>query len=462
MSQDSGAPPAQDRPLSFSSDELLKHLDAFTKRFETSQTELASSIRNEMTAAVAPIQVSQREIIDELETTRNKVSEIALENADTKTKVEILQQQMLSMEQRLSNPNGSAPPQDSIYPALPPPTYAHPPLISHAPNIPLAGSTDHYNRVSHPELQSAPTGATAASPSAAVLVLRDAKRILGFSPIKRDDIDYLKVQNGVEDDAQAMHASILEFLTCEMKVPKSITDNLVIRRVFPPAKPSPSGWSTLYAEFQDIASAELIQQYVSNLLPGKTVSIYVPRSLHPRYSAIENMAFEYRNGEIKHKTKIRYGTNDFVLVVKPKNTNCPWSYVPLNTLPPLELSRFDGNSPSSPPPGRSRLSSKRGRSPSPESVCSKPTQKARTDESASPVTADNQTLKLSEEAPSAASSSALSRTPPKSAPPVPSSCKDPGLFQPSACASPKVSQNQDFTFSLLKSNIPMMKASLNQ
>ena len=122
MSEDSRAPPAQDRPLSFSSDELLRHLDAFTKRFETSQTELATSIRNEVTAAVAPLQTSQREIIDELETTRNKVSEIALDNADTKSKVEILQQQMLSMEQRLSNSNGPAPPKDSIGPPLPPRT----------------------------------------------------------------------------------------------------------------------------------------------------------------------------------------------------------------------------------------------------------------------------------------------------------------------------------------------------
>ena len=61
-----------------------------------------------MTSAVAPLQESQKEIIDELETTRNKVSEIALDNADTKSKVEILQQQMLSMEQRLSNSNVSA------------------------------------------------------------------------------------------------------------------------------------------------------------------------------------------------------------------------------------------------------------------------------------------------------------------------------------------------------------------
>jgi hypothetical protein len=228
-----------------------------------------------------------------------------------------------------------------------------------------------------------------------------------------------------------------------MKVPRSITDNLVIRRVFPPAKPSSAGWSTLYAEFQDIASAELIQQYVRNLLHGKTVSIYVPHSLHPRYSAIGNIAHEYRNGEIKHKTKIKYGTSDFVLVIKPKNSNTPWSYVSLNTLPPLELSSFDGNPSSSPPPGRTRLFSKRGRSPSPESSRSKPTQKLRTDGAASPAS----------EAAASGSGSSPPRKPPQSAPPTVSN--DHGLFGPSACASPKVSQNQNFTFSLLQSKAPL-------
>ena len=118
-------------------------------------------------------------------------------------------------------------------------------------------------------LPTPPAAPPGAPPPAAVQVLREAKKILGFSPIRRDDIDYLKMQNSIEDDSQAMTSSILEFLTFEMKVPQSITDNLVIRRVFPPAKPSSEGWSTLYAEFQDIAYAELIQQYVRNLLMAK-------------------------------------------------------------------------------------------------------------------------------------------------------------------------------------------------
>ena len=79
-------------------------------------------------------------------------------------------------------------------------------------------------------LPTPPAAPPGAPPPAAVQVLREAKKILGFSPIRRDDIDYLKMQNSIEDDSQAMISSILEFLSYQMKVPQSITDNLVIRR----------------------------------------------------------------------------------------------------------------------------------------------------------------------------------------------------------------------------------------
>ena len=97
--------------------------------------------------------------------------------------------------------------------------------------------------------------------------------VVGFSPIRFDDVNYLKRQHSIEDDSTAMRIAIIEFLTFEMKVPKSFTDKLVLKRVFPPAKPPPSGWSTLYAEFPDSTSVDIVHQYVRNLLPGKTMSI---------------------------------------------------------------------------------------------------------------------------------------------------------------------------------------------
>ena len=61
-------------------------------------------------------------------------------------------------------------------------------------------------------------------------VLRDAKRVVGFSPI--EDIDYLKKKTvSIDDYATVMNISIIDFPTLEMKFPQSFTDNLVLKRV---------------------------------------------------------------------------------------------------------------------------------------------------------------------------------------------------------------------------------------
>ena len=325
---------SEDRPLS--SSDFLKFTEGFNSTIEGLKTSIGASIQ----AAIAPLQVTQKETIEDLAKTKDRVTAIEDDNDSTKAKVEELQKQMSSLQQQnLSR---------------------RPPLTTRTVQI-----SEDSSSVFRPTPPPPPPNSTPFHD--AVHVLKEAKKVVGFSPITVDDINYLKSQHAIEDDATAMTFSIIEFLTFEMKVPKSFTDKLVLKRVFPPAKPPASGWSTLYAEFPDNASADLIHQYVRNLLPGKNVSIYVPHSLHPRYSAIGDLAHEYRNGTIKHKTKIRYGASDFVLMVKPKNSNTPWSYVPLDGLPPLQLSKFDGNPSTSPPPGRTRITSKRGRPESPTS-----------------------------------------------------------------------------------------------
>ena len=55
------------------------------------------------------------------------------------------------------------------------------------------------------------------------------------------------------------------------------------------------------------------------------------------------------------------------LPVKPKDDiRSKWSYVSLEHLPRLQLSPYDGNPSLNPPPGRTRLPSKRARTISPE------------------------------------------------------------------------------------------------
>ena len=254
-----------------------------------------------------------------------------------------------------------------------------------------------------------------------------------------------------------------------MKIPKYVVDTITIRRVFPPAKQT-IGWNTLYAEFDDSSTVDLINQYLTNLLPGRKVDIYVPNGLFPRYRTIRDIEHSYRKGEVQHKTKIKYGISDFVLIVKPKDSNFPWTYISLNSLPPLQLSQYDGNPSSSPPPGRSRIPSKRARPESPESVITR-SNKTKLDTNLSdsldagieltigakvtppPPTDDFPTEELTRvDEPNSVLPEAvepsedLHKTPTK-VNPHPNTTSDLGAFRPSACVSPSRVSGKSFTFS---------------
>ena len=322
---------------------FMKYIDDLkTSLSDELKTSLSQTIRTEVTAAVAPLLEKHAELVDDISSTKVRVTNVETESALTKARVAELEKQV----DALKHPTPSFPQQNvpTQFPTLNT-------LSSAKQDLPLP---------SCPDAQS---------------VLRDAKRIVGFSPITIDDIRFLKDQNPALDDAGAMSESIKEFLKDEMKVPTYVTDKFVIKRVFPPARPPPTGWNTLYAEFTDLVTTDTIFQFARNLRPGRNVSIYVPHSLHHRFTAVNSIAHEYRNGPVKHKTRVKYGYSDFVLLVKPKNSDAPWSYPPLD-LPPLQLSHFDGNTGSSPPPGRTRLTSKRSRPVSGDSPVQDPSSKA--------------------------------------------------------------------------------------
>lgn len=430
----------EDRPLS----------SAFLSYMENFKLSINDSVRSEVTAAVAPFREKQEEIIEDLANTKNRVSEIEDDNVNTKTKVEELQKQMVTIQQKL------------ICTAS----------LSQNNSIPSNSSVPHNSP--HPNQLPRPSPN---NPSPDVLkVLQDAKRVLGFSPITIEDIEYLKEQYSISDDFQAMVTSIQEFLHFEMKIPTSITDKLVFNRIFPPAK-QPTGWSTLYAEFQDTSYTELIQQYVRHLLPGKQVSMYVPHCLQPRFTAVGNIAHSYRNGDIKYKTKIKYGTSDFVLMVKPRFQNVPWTYISLANLPPLQLSSFDGNPSSSPPPGRSRITSKRVRADSDEEV-GPPSSKTRNEDPKSDTLdvndedSKNDNEKVIDESMEGKATTNADHTSPTTLTPAPTTpskqvvtaagkAADIGSFLPSACVSPSAALNRNFTFGSQKSSIPKMMNPLN-
>ena len=422
--------------------QAVRHEVAVTVRdkvAETVRAELTNTVRTEIVAAVEPLKGAQKELLEEIEATKSRVSEMVLENENTKSKVEELQRQMITIQQE-KNPPSSIPPYQSVFlpTGLPPRHASAPPTASTAPPP---------STTSQPALQ----------------VLQNAKKVLGFSPITIEDISHLKAQHGTDDDARAMHLSIKEFLSLEMKVPSTVLDTINILNVFPPAK-NPTNWKTLYAEFPDSATTDLINQYARNLLPGRSVSIYVPHSLFPRFAAVRDIEHSYRNGDIKHKTRIKYGTSDFVLIVKPRDTNSSWTYVSLSSLPPLQLSMFDGNLTSSPPPGRTRLASKRARSGSPEVDLTRNNKPRISDVSSGGKegSSDSATPPEQSTAPNSSSSPAPTAGPPHTCSgPAPPSMSDLGSFHPSACVSPRAVSNKSFTFTNRTSSIPIMKNSLN-
>ena len=257
---------------------------------------------------------------------------------------------------------------------------------------------------------------------------------------------------------ELMVALVTEFLEREMQVPRQIIENLAIVKVFPPASQH-FGWSTLYAEFSDLNTSSLIQQYARNLQHGKRLSLYVPSSLQLRFSQINSLAHQIRNGSTKCKTRVKYGASDFVLLQKPRQGDHPWSYVSLGSPPSLQLTP---SQPAPRPTDAVRKSTKRIHSgEDSEGRQNRPRLAPQTHENDVEFNARHET---SEAIPAEhnlqpvqvnTSSDAAS---PTSLPPSSSeNCSKPvdnGIFFPSACASPKGITNKNFDFTSTRSAIP--------
>ena len=156
-----------------------------TSMKESVRATVSESIHSEVSNAITPLQEAQKEIIGDLSKTQVRVSALELDNDTTKTKVEELQKQMTSLQQNLSNRPAS--------------------------RTPLSPGTSNLGFRTTP--LSAPP---AIAPSRdAIQVLRDAKKIVGFSPIRQEDLTYLKGLHSLNNDDEAMTTAIMEFLTCE-------------------------------------------------------------------------------------------------------------------------------------------------------------------------------------------------------------------------------------------------------
>ena len=83
-------------------------------------------------------------------------------------------------------------------------------------------------------------------------------------------------------------------------------------------------------EFSSKDPVKTIFKYVKNLSPGLKVSPHIPPLLCDKYDQLQAQAYQFRNGEIRHKTVIKYRGNDLVLHVKaPGSINwCPIFPIP--------------------------------------------------------------------------------------------------------------------------------------
>ena len=243
-----------------------------------------------------------------------------------------------------------------------------------------------------------------------------------------------------------------------MKIPLESVNAFKITRVFPPAI-KPTGWNTLYAEFESSAATEFIQQFARFLQPGKQINIYVPQKLQMRFRAINSLAHSFRKGSLQHKNRVRYGIDDFTLLVRPKTIDGTWSYASLDSLPPFQFSPIHPSN--SPPIGRP-LKKKRTRSGENDSRSSRP----RTDnEIAAPTDRNPNSEEVIPEVSGLISNPPHTEALPESEAehqnPIPSYSAsnssqqldsappnnyDLGSFQPSACLSPSAAKNQNFTF----------------
>ena len=365
------------QPSLLTEEAFYKYMDAMKQSFQ-------DSVNEKVETAVGPIRSKQSEIVTALNATSSKVTTLDSDHQVTKNKVLNLEYEVSNLRKELYTQASAA-------------SRPHPPDLT--VNYDLQQKSRHsevVSRVPSTEIQT---------------IINNSRKILGFSPINLEDVNEMMAANNISL-SEAMVRCIKDYMDLEMKIPLETINKQVIIRTFPPAR-QPDGWNFLYAEFECPSSSSLVQQYARHLQPGKQVSLYVPQCLQPRFSAVNSLAHKYRTGETKHKTRVKYGIDDFTLLVKPRSGNNPWVHASLASLPPFQLAP---PSSTSPPKGRQRRHlRKRQRSSDDEARSTRPKNQA--EKSVIQVNAANQiqeTLTLESEEDSSSSALNLVMEPPSS------------------------------------------------
>ena len=193
----------------------------------------------------------------------------------------------------------------------------------------------------------------------------NARKVVSLQPIhkERDVGRQFRMHETVTNDEEAMLSAVHEYLKCEMRFNLQDLPNIV--KIFPPA--NTPVYDRLYVEFESEHSAEYVASFARFLRKSdRQVSIYVPGYFQARFRAFNNQALVIRTapglnrGDIK--TKVKYGLDDFRLMMKPRNGHWKEAIIDLSNLPPLQPPGSPGLPGTlSTPPGRPRGSPSNGK-----------------------------------------------------------------------------------------------------
>ena len=165
---------------------------------ENTNREIKSTISSEISNTVTSLQKKQDDMIADLNETRAQVSNLSAQSTTTLSCLDLIERKLNSIQQPSS---------------LPP-------------------SRSTFEQSSHSINQD--TSAASLNKQNPILVIREAKKILGFSPITPTEVErFLESPDIVEHEA--MRLAIVKFLVHEINFPENAANGFEISWIFPPA-----------------------------------------------------------------------------------------------------------------------------------------------------------------------------------------------------------------------------------
>ena len=116
----------------------------------------------------------------------------------------------------------------------------------------------------------------------------------------------------------------MKFLEVNMSIPHPITQELDICNISCLHQDVPE---KITVSFSNISHVKTIFRFVRNLAPGQKVSITIPSVLSAKHDDLQTQAYHLRNGNIRHKTVIKYLGNSIALYARSPNSS-NWQLVP--------------------------------------------------------------------------------------------------------------------------------------